>query len=297
MTFPFLLKKQVFQAVESIISWLPHKKPICDWRETYVAEWKSVWASEGYLMPLGSGCANDKMANLLAVDRQKQLVIQNTKQFIHGLPANHVLLTGAKGSGKSTLIRALLTEFAHKGLRLVQVLPQQLSQLSLIVGNLPKGFCYILFCDDLSFSHKDADYRSLKSVLDGGGFRLPDHVLIYATSNRRHLMPESRQVFGEEAELHPVESSDERISLSDRFGIWLTFYALSQADYLNICEHWIIKVSEQVNKQNSSIYTPVWNQEVERAALEWSLVRGHRSGRCAQQFANHWVGKSLLCYQ
>lgn len=229
-----------------------------------------------------------RLTDLIGIENQKQLLALNTQQFVHGYPCNNALLWGARGTGKSSLVKALLNEYAEEGLRLIEVDAHDLTSLIDIVSplvNRPER--YILFVDDLSFSEDDTSYRALKAVLDGSVAVAPDNVVIYATSNRRHLMPEpmkdnleAQRIGGE---IHPGESIEEKISLSERFGIWLSFHPFKQDDYIEIVAHWL----QQLGSYNLT-------DEVQEAALRWALKRGSRSGRVAQQFARDWVGQQQL---
>ena len=222
------------------------------------------------------------------VDEQKSEIVRNTAQFVNGFPANNVLLTGARGTGKSTLVKALLSEFSKDGLRLVEVEKEDLVDLPEIVEilrNRPE--CFIVFCDDLSFEATEPGYKSLKVVLDGSISSTSDNVVVYATSNRRHLMPEfmaenlQTQYVGEE--IRPGDTTEEKVSLSERFGLWLSFYAFDQEEYLKVAEYWLMHfgLSEMTS-------------EVRQAALLFSLTRGARSGRVAYQFARDYVGQRSL---
>lgn len=222
------------------------------------------------------------------VDEQKSEIIRNTSQFVNGFPANNVLLTGARGTGKSTLVKALLSEFSKDGLRLVEVEKEDLVDLPEIVEilrNRPE--CFIVFCDDLSFEATEPGYKSLKVVLDGSISSTSNNVVVYATSNRRHLMPEfmaenlQTQYVGEE--IRPGDTSEEKVSLSERFGLWLSFYAFDQDEYLKVAQYWLMHFG-------SSEMTA----EIRQAALLFSLTRGARSGRVAYQFARDYVGRSAL---
>ncbi len=227
-----------------------------------------------------------RLADLQGIAEQKTRMERNTRQFVAGRTANNVLLTGARGTGKSSLIKAVLLKFAAKGLRLIEVDKSDLVHLPDIVDLIaarPERF--IIFCDDLSFEASEPGYKALKSILDGSITGTPDNVLIYATSNRRHLMPEymaenlEAQRVGDE--IHPGETVEEKISLSERFGLWLSFYPFDQDHYLAICTHWLVQLG--VDK-NSALAT---RQE----ALQWSLERGSRSGRVAWQFARDFAGR------
>lgn len=229
------------------------------------------------------------LSQLRNVDRQKAELDRNTRQFLAGLPANNALLWGSRGTGKSSLVKALLTEYADRGLRLIEVDPHQLVDLPDIVG-LVRGRDerFIVFCDDLSFEADDASYKALKAVLDGSIAGAADNVLIYATSNRRHLLPEylseNREARIVDGEIHHGESVEEKISLSERFGLWLSFYPFPQEQYLDICFGWL-----------RTLGAPLGDPETVRAAaLRYALERGSRSGRVAWQFARDWAGRQAL---
>ena len=227
-----------------------------------------------------------RLSDLETIDDQKERITANTRQFVAGKPANNVLLTGARGSGKSSLVKAMLNEFAARGLRLIEVDKDDLVDLADILDLLegrPERF--VIFCDDLSFEAGETAYKALKSVLDGSVAAPPDNVLIYATSNRRHLMPE---YFSENLEtrtvndeIRPGETTEEKVSLSDRFGLWISFYPFSQDDYLAVFQHWAreLGVAEAVIAGS------------EREALNWALGRGSRSGRTAWQYAKELAGQ------
>jgi predicted AAA+ superfamily ATPase len=222
---------------------------------------------------------------LTHVERQSELLLRNTRQFVRGRPANNVLLTGARGTGKSSLIKTLLPRFADKGLRIIEVDKSLLADLPLIVdlvADRPERF--ILFCDDLSFEASDDGYKALKVALDGGLGRRAQNLLVYATSNRRHLLPEQQadNISGrqQDGEIHPAEAVEEKISLSDRFGLWLSFYPFDQDAYLGAVKSWL------------AYFSLDYDDAAERAALLWSLTRASRSGRVAWQFACDWAGRS-----
>lgn len=269
---------------------LPVERTRIDWRETLAARWK-VERGAGFLAPLQVNLEL-RMSDLLGIDRQASQLLANSRQFVAGMPANHALLWGARGTGKSSLIRALLATLAPEGLRLVEIERDDLADLPRVVerlAGLPERF--ILFCDDLSFEAGESQYRTLKSVLDGSLEQAPDNVLLYATSNRRHLVPE-RQSDNDnwqrvDGELHPSEAVEDKIALSDRFGLWLSFYPFSQDHYLDVVRHWIGVLGEQ------SGLTWHWDETLEKAAIRWALGRGNRNGRCAYQFARQWVGLRL----
>ncbi len=232
-----------------------------------------------------------ELDDLKGIEHQKAKVIQNTLQFLKGLPANDVLLTGSRGTGKSSIVRALLSQYEAQGLRLIEIERDDLSDLpeiQKIIQNRPEKF--IVYCDDLAFNAEDENYRSLKSVLDGSLQSGSSNFIIYATSNRRHLLPEfmhentpvTRVDVPQYTELHPQEAIEEKISLSDRFGLWLSFYPMDQALYLEIVEHYLAKSNMPMT-------------DAARAeALRWCQSRGQRSGRAAYQFSKHWVGSQQL---
>ncbi|MET0117231.1 MAG: ATP-binding protein [Sedimenticola sp.] len=220
------------------------------------------------------------LKDLLCMDLQKEEITRNTRQFVEGRNANNVLLWGSRGTGKSSLIKAVLNAFAGQGLRLIEVEKHDLVDLPDIVEHLvdrPERF--ILFCDDLSFEADDASYKSLKAILDGSIAAPPENVLIYATSNRRHLLPEFMSENLEarvvDRELHHGEAIEEKVSLSERFGLWLSFYPFSQEQYLEIADHWLAAMGAVTTA----------SEEVRGEALRWALKRGSRSGRVAYQFA------------
>lgn len=226
-----------------------------------------------------------RLDDLLGIDVQKARLVENTRHFVQGKPANHALLTGARGTGKSSLVKALLTEFAKDGLRLVEVPPHELTSLPEIVAPLRgKKGRFILYVDDFSVGAQDPALTALKTALDGGVEEAPDNVLIYATSNRRHLMPEMKRDNEEyhwvEGELHAGESTEEKISLSERFGLWLSFLAFNQDQYL-----------ELVRAHLARLGVKRWSEAAQGEALRWALNRASRSGRVAQQFAKDWAAK------
>lgn len=227
-----------------------------------------------------------RLKDLCDINDQKARVDQNTRQFLAGRSANNVLLTGARGTGKSSMVKALLNAYARKGLRLVEVDKDDLMDLPDIIEMLdgrPERF--ILFCDDLSFEEAEPGYKALKSVLDGSIAALPENVLIYATSNRRHLMPEyhdeNRMTRHADGEIHPGEAVEEKVSLSERFGLWVSFYPFSQDEYLRVVEHWL-----KVFGIDKAVV-----QEARQEALQWALLRRSRSGRVAWQFARDFAGR------
>jgi predicted AAA+ superfamily ATPase len=224
------------------------------------------------------------LEDLLCIDAQRAEIERNTRQFLAGRSANNVLLWGSRGTGKSSLIKALLNAYQDQGLRLIEVDKDDLLDLPDIldiIRDRPERF--IVYCDDLSFEASESGYKALKAVLDGSVSAALDNLLIYATSNRRHLLPEyqsenqaTRLVDGE---IHHGEGVEEKISLSDRFGIWLSFYPFTQDQYLTVVRHWLQRLGAD--------HSP----EAERVALQWALRRGSRSGRTAWQFARDWAGR------
>lgn len=249
--------------------------------------WKSI-GDNGYFHKIDRP-TNFKLSDLQCIDRQKSLIERNTKQFLANLPANNVLLWGPKGTGKSSLIKALLDEYKDNGLNLIEVEREDLKYLRKIIELLSnKDGHFILYCDDLSFEADDASYKALKVVLDGSLSNTSENILIYATSNRRHLLPEymeenvsSKNI---KNELHLNESIEEKISLSERFGLWLSFHPFNQEQYLEIVNYWLKKLGNNLDN----------NEFVKKASLKWALERGSRSGRSAWQFAKDWTGQQQL---
>src|SRR5262245_17366462 len=231
--------------------------------------------------------ATIRLANLKEIDAQMERLRRNTEQFVNGRPANNVLLTGARGTGKSSLIKACLHEFAPRGLRLIEVDKADLIELPDLVdlvANRPERF--IVFCDDLSFDEGEPGYKALKSVLDGSVAATSDNLLIYATSNRRHLLPEYMREnltykHTDDGEVHPGEVVEEKISLSERFGLWISFYPFSQDEYLAIVAQWLRTFGVAEAAVQSAL----------KPSLVWALERGSRSGRVAYQFARDWAGR------
>jgi predicted AAA+ superfamily ATPase len=227
-----------------------------------------------------------QLNDLLGIEQQKLRIAQNTRQFVAGGTANNVLLSGARGTGKSSLVKALLNEYAESGLRVIQIDKKGLVDLPLIISMVQgRAERFILYCDDLSFNADEDGYQTLKAALDGDLVAFSENLLIYATSNRRHLMPDymadnlATRYSGDE--IHPAESVEEKVSLSERFGLWISFYPFSQDEYLAVAAHWL--------KHHGWMHG--MNEEVRRACLQWSLSRGSRSGRVAGQFARDWCGQ------
>ena len=259
-----------------------------DWRTAKAFKWQhrqSILGSVGFLKPI-KHLSTISFDDLQGIERQKESIMSNTAHFVAGKPANNVLLTGARGTGKSSLIKACLNHFEKSGLRLIEVDKEHLSDLqdlTELLATRPERF--IVYCDDLSFEEGEAGYKALKSALDGSLSAQVDNVLIYATSNRRHLLPEymtdnESYRHMSDGEIHPGEVVEEKISLSERFGLWVSFYPPKQDEYLEIVAHWLADFG-------------VSPQAIEAArpeALVWALERGSRSGRVAWQFARHYDG-------
>ena len=262
-----------------------------DWAANPAAIWQAdFWGGRFVAHPDLDDIVLD---DLLNIDDQKAELELNTRQFLSDAPANNVLLWGARGTGKSSLIHALVNAFHDDGLRLIEVNKSRLANISEIAHCLrDEPFKYILFCDDLSFEAEDASYKELKSALEGSMFKSSANMLIYATSNRRHLIPEymadNEQASFVQGELHQSEAVEEKISLSDRFGLWLSFYPFKQDAYIDVVKHWLNKLASAHGVKVT------WNDEIRGAALRWALARGVRSGRTAQHFALHWVGKQMV---
>ncbi len=253
---------------------------------SFPEEMETDWSGIAFRWVKGKGLARVmhphgiRIENLKGIDSQVRLADENTRQFVQGRPANNILLTGARGTGKSSLVKALLNRYAPEGLRLVEVERNDLVSLPEIVEKLEgRSERFVIFCDDLSFDREEGGYRELKVVLDGSVSTSPENVLVYATSNRRHLMPEYMSE-NLEGEIHPGETVEEKISLSDRFGLWIPFYSFDQEEYLAIVENWLDHFGVEER------------QGVRKAALQWALSRGARSGRVAWQFARDWAGKT-----
>ncbi len=281
------LISRVEALVERIESVLPQALRAPDWSEAIAWRYRRRAAGQGSLVPVRH-TASIRLADLQEIEDQKDKIQRNTEQFVKGLPANNVLLTGARGTGKSSLIKACLNEYAPRGLRLIEIDKDDIIDLPDIVelvSSRPEKF--MVFCDDLSFEDGESGYKALKSILDGSVAASTPNVLIYATSNRRHLLPEymSENLSYQhtpDGEVHPGEVVEEKISLSERFGLWVSFYPFSQDEYLTIVAQWL-----------GAYGVPAAEIEAARpAALLWSLERGgSRSGRVAYQFARDYAGQ------
>jgi uncharacterized protein len=282
--------KELEKILERLDQLLPPPPPATDWSASVAFRWRSAGrrgtsaTHAGWLQPVRH-VHQIKLSDLRGIDRQIERVEQNVRQFIEGKPANNVLLTGARGTGKSSIVKGLLNKYAGQGLRLIEVEKNDLVDLPFIVDLVaPRKERFLLFCDDLTFHGAEEGYIALKVVLDGSISTTSENLLICATSNRRHLMPEYMQenletrYVGEE--IHPGETVEEKISLSERFGLWVTFYPFDQDEYLAIVEHWL-----------KTLGCP--SDHVHEEALQWALQRGSRSGRVAYQFARDLAGRRL----
>jgi predicted AAA+ superfamily ATPase len=273
--------------LERIEKLLPPASRAVDWDASIAFRWRKN-ARGGYIQPVAN-VHRIRLSDLHGVEGQKALIEQNTRQFVEGRTANNALMTGARGTGKSSLVKAVLNKFHKQGLRVIEVEKHDLIDLPEIVDQVAgRSERFILFCDDLSFELSEAaGYKALKSVLDGSVATTSENLLIYATSNRRHLMPEYMQEnletkhLGEE--IHPGETVEEKISLSERFGLWVSFYPFDQDEFLAITAHWL----RELGCRESEI--PKARQE----ALQWALQRGSRSGRVAWQFARDYAGRHV----
>jgi len=257
-----------------------------DW-EAHAFRWRRN-GTRGHLQSLYHPHRLD-LHDLLCLDLQKAEIERNTRQFLAGRSANNVLLWGSRGTGKSSLIKAVFNALRDQGLRLIEVDKDDLIDLPDIldlIRDRPERF--IVFCDDLSFDAGESGYKALKAALEGSINAAPDNLLIYATSNRRHLLPEfqreNREAHILDGEIHQGESVEEKISLSDRFGLWVSFHPFNQEQYLKIVRHWLRRLGA----------TPAEGEQIERAALQWALRRGSRSGRTAWQFARDWAGRRAI---
>ena len=273
------------QLISRIDAVLPRALSAPDWTAAVAWRYRKRSTGHGVLEPVRH-LGPMRLADLKEIDPQKEKIERNTRQFVEGRPANNVLLTGARGTGKSSLIRACLNEYAGQGLRLIEVDKADLTDLPDIVdvvSDCPEKF--IVFCDDLSFDDGEPGYKALKSILDGSVSATSPNVLIYATSNRRHLLPEYMKenltyTHTEDGEVHPGEGVEEKISLSERFGLWVSFYPFTQAEYLTIVAQWLTWFG----------VAPAAIAAARPEALVWALERASRSGRVAYQFARDYAG-------
>ena len=285
------LRDQLKRVLTSVEMLLPRPVPPIDWSACHAANWRRHSFS-GCLEPVPE-IESIQMDDLLGIDKQKGAVEENTRQFLAGLPANNVLLWGTRGTGKSSLVRALLQRYATEGLRVIQVDKEDLAQLPAITDAVKREpYRFILFADDVSFEGGETSYKVLKSALDGAVYALPPNVLIYVTSNRRHLLPEyetdNQGAMLVNNEIHHGETVEEKISLSGRFGLWVGFHPFTQDQYVEVARQWVARLCTQNGVESA------WTKELAEAAISWSHVKGDKSGRCALQFATDWVGQYLL---
>jgi predicted AAA+ superfamily ATPase len=265
---------------------LPQPMAEPDWSASVAFRYRKRQTGRGGLEPVRH-VAQLALTDLQEIDGQKEKIQRNTEQFVKGLPANNVLLTGARGTGKSSLIKACLSAYSSQGLRLIEVDKDDLTDLPDIIELVSeRSEKFMIFCDDLSFEDGEPGYKALKSILDGSIAAATPNVLIYATSNRRHLLPEYMKenltyTHTDDGEVHPGEGVEEKISLSERFGLWVSFYPFSQDEYLTIAAQWL----------SSFGVTPAAIEAAKPEALVWALERGSRSGRVAYQFARDYAGK------
>lgn len=275
--------EQLISRLEAV---LPTPLAAPDWTEAVAWRYRKRASGHGALEPVRH-VARMQLADLREIDTQKERVVRNTRQFVAGRGANNVLLTGARGTGKSSLIRACLNHFSEQGLRLIEVDKTDLVDLPDIVGivsDRPEKF--IIYCDDLSFDEGERGYKALKSILDGSVAASTPNVLVYATSNRRHLLPEYMHenltyTHTADGEVHPGEVVEEKISLSERFGLWVSFHPFDQEEYLVIMGQWL----RALGASDAQV------EEARAQALLWALERGSRSGRVAWQFARDFMGQ------
>ena len=275
--------ERVLERLEGVF---PAPAPAPDWQAAVAFRWRRR-DGRGWLEPVAHPHRIGLDA-LIGIERQKAELDRNVRQFVAGLPANHMLLSGARGTGKSSLVKALLHEHADDGLRLIEVDGAHLFDLPDIVAPLyDRPELFLVFSDDLSFEGDDPSYKALKSVLEGSVSAAPENVLIGATSNRRHLMPEymseNREARHVEGELHPGEATEEKVSLSERFGLWVSFQPFDQTQYLEVVAHWLRRLG---------VTTPP--ESLHQEAIRWAQARGSRSGRVAYQFARDRAGREGL---
>jgi hypothetical protein len=285
------LTNQLRRVLSSLEQLLPKPVAKFHWNASHAANWRRH-SFAGFLEPIDN-IESIHLDDLFGIDRQKKMVEDNTRQFLAGYPANNILLWGTRGTGKSSLVRALLHCYAPRGLRVIQVDKSDLVHLPDIVDEIKdQPYKFIIFSDDLSFEIGDSSYKMLKSALDGSVYAPPENVLIYVTSNRRHLLPEyesdNRGAMQVEGEIHHGEAVEEKISLSGRFGLWVSFHPFSQDQYLHVVRQWVEKLA---HKSGADLE---WDKDGEDAAILWSQEKGDRSGRIAYQFASNWVGQKLL---
>jgi predicted AAA+ superfamily ATPase len=279
------LSKELEKILARLEQLLPPPAPATDWKASVAFRWRSAGrrGAAGWLQAVRH-VHRIKLSDLRGIDAQIAKVEQNTRQFLDGKPANNVLLTGARGTGKSSIVKGLLNKYSSKRLRLIEVEKNDLIDLPAIVDQVasrPERF--LLFCDDLTFHGAEDGYIALKVALDGSISTTSENLLIYATSNRRHLMPEymaeNLETKYVDDEIHPGETVEEKISLSERFGLWVTFYPFDQDEYLAIVHTWL------------KSFACDFSDKAKEEALQWALQKGSRSGRVGYQFARDWAGR------
>jgi uncharacterized protein len=277
--------ERIARALEAIVAHLSAASPVSEKTDPFERADAFVWHPNGRLSPVPH-VSRVEIGLLKGIERMRDILIENTERFSNGLPANNALLWGARGMGKSSLVKAAHASInagrkAADRLKLIEIHREDIESLPQLMDLLrSSSFRFIVFCDDLSFDGNDASYKSLKAVLDGGIEGRPDNVILYATSNRRHLLAREMIENERSTAINPGEAVEEKVSLSDRFGLWLGFHRCSQDEYLAMvkgyCSHFGIKIAED---------------ELEREALEWSTTRGSRSGRVAWQFTQELAGR------
>ena len=289
------LKPEVVAQLERVLSsvemLLPKAIKAVDWSTCHAANWRRHSFS-GYLEAV-KVTDTTTLDELLGVEKQKEVMVSNTRQFLKGMPANNALLWGSRGTGKSSIVKALLNKFASEGLRVIQVEKEDLIYLSEIFNAVEnEAYRFILLCDDLTFEIGELSYKMLKSALDGSVYSAPENVLIYVTSNRRHLLPEyeSDKIGGKfvNGELQQSEAMEEKVSLSDRFGLWVPFHVFTQERYLDAVR---LCIEKETRKRGMET---LWTKELELEALQWSHDKTKRCGRTAFQFSKNWMGRYLL---
>jgi predicted AAA+ superfamily ATPase len=281
------VSKDIKELLERLEQLLPPAPPATDWNASIALRWRRTAGlnARGWLQPVRH-VHRMRLSDLQGIDSQIAKVEQNTRQFIEGRPANNVLLTGARGTGKSSIVKGLLNKYHKQGLRLIEVEKNNLVDLPEITDQVAgRQERFLVFCDDLTFHGAEDGYIALKVALDGSISTTSENLLIYATSNRRHLMPEYMQENLETKylgdEIHPGETVEEKISLSERFGLWVSFYPFDQDEYLQIVAHWLKTLGCAAKEAEAA----------REESLQWALQRGSRSGRVAYQFARDWAGK------